>query len=114
MKNTEYVYDKLKDMGIHTIVPREYDVEKDYYAKGIIKAEDLKDGHYYLGKGRNCTYCKWDAENKLMWHKRYKFGWMTDNVNYIDNDNGFDLFIAIEEINVNEVPEEQRVDAFKY
>jgi hypothetical protein len=113
-KDCTYVYEKLKEIGVHHIIPRNFNIETDYYNKGIIKASDLKDGHYYLGKGRNCIYCKWDAKNKLMWHQRFKFGrYMIDNINYIDNDNGFDLFMAIEEVDEATVPKELRVDEFK-
>lgn len=114
MKTAEDVYEFMRDNKIPRHIPREFDIEKDYYTKGVIRGEDLKDGHYYIGKARNFTYGKWDAGNKLMWHQRYKFGYRKDNINYLDNDNGFDLFIAIKEVDENDVPEELRVDTFKY
>lgn len=112
-KDATYVYERLKEIGVNQHIPREFNLETDYYAKGIIRAEDLQDGKYYLGTCRNATYCKWDATNKLMWHQRWKFGWIVDNVNYIDNDDGFDLFMAIEEIDEADVPEELRVNEFE-
>lgn len=107
------VYYKFEKLGIHTKIPREFDLEKDYYAKGVIRAKNLINGHYYIGKCRNGHIGKWDEENKVMWHKRFKHGvFVKDHVNYIDNDDGFDLFIAIEGIDEKDVPEDYRVDAF--
>ena len=106
-----YIYEKLKENGVVTPVPRKYDVEKDYYAKGIVRAEDLKHGQYYIGRGRNFIFGRWDAENKVMKHKRFKFGtFYTDDVNYVDNDNGCDLFVALHEVDEDQVPEEKRVE----
>jgi len=46
-----------------------------------------------------------------MWYQRYKFGQgMKDKVNYLDNDNKFDLFIALESVDEKDVLEEDRVE----
>jgi hypothetical protein len=112
MENQEirdYLYNFYKENEIPHNVPRDYNVN-DWYDKGVIRGEDLKHGKYYIGKCRNAVIGRWDANKQVMWHMRYKFGFYADNVNYLDNDNGFDLFVAIKEIDVNEVPEDAIVD----
>ena len=111
MKTREDVYLYMNKHNINHQVPREFDIEKDYYAKGVIRGEDLKHGNYYIGKCRNNHIGRWDATNKVMWYQTYTFGhYVRDNVNYLDNDNGYDLFIALKEIDEKDVPETAKVE----
>ena len=104
--NATEVYEFMKENGIPYQVDWEFDIEKDFYDKGVIRGKDLKDGQYYLGKCRNAYIGKWNGEKKVMEHMRYKFGYYKDDVNYLDNDNGYDLFLAIKEIDEKDVPED--------
>lgn len=103
----EEVYDLFKEKGIHFGgVPRDFDIEKDYYDKGVIRGEDLVDGKYYVGKCRNAHIGKWNGTKKVMEHQRFSWGqFYKDDVNYLDNDNNYDLFVAIKEIDEKDVPE---------
>lgn len=104
--NATEVYEFMKENDIPYQVARDFDIEKDFYDKGVIRGEDLEHGKYYLGKCRNAYVGKWNDDKKVMEHMRYKFGVFTkDNVNYLDNDDNFDLFVAIKEIDEKDVPE---------
>ena len=106
----ENVYDLMKEMGVNGRILKEFDIEKDYYDKGVIRHNDLKDGQYYLGKCRNNNIGKWNAKKNVMEYMKCAFGAMyKDDVNYLNNDNGYDLFIAIKEIDEKDVPEEDIV-----
>ena len=47
-KNIDYITNKLQYP-----IPKEYDLEKDYYEKGVIRKKDLIDGAEYKGLCRN-------------------------------------------------------------
>lgn len=111
MKTREEVYCFMNDNDIDHQIPWEFDIEKDYYAKGVIRAKDLEHGKYYIGKCRNNHIGRWNAETKEMWYQNFGFGnYYPDKVNYLDDDNGYDLFIALKEIDEEEVPEQYRVE----
>ena len=79
-------------------------VDKDewneYYIPKLIEAgaipkKDLIDGQVYIGRHRNANIQRWNAEKNKFDHMRYKFGWMKDECNHFEDDDGFALFVPI-------------------
>lgn len=88
----------IKKLGEGFPLPSEFDIE-NYYEKGVIRKEDLIDGKYYLGICRNAEVAKWDAEKNVFSYLRQKFNLKYfEEINHISDDDGYDLFIPIEEI----------------
>ena len=82
-------------------IPRVDEKEyKEFYvpkliAAGAIPKKDLIDGQVYVGNHRNCTLAKWNKVKNKFDHWRYKFGWMEDDCNHFEDDDGFALFVPI-------------------
>ena len=77
-------------------VPKEYDLEKDYYKKDVIRKENLIDGATYEGVCRNADEAIWDEIENSFVYDRYKFGMTYDDfINHIEDDDGYDVFIPI-------------------
>ena len=88
----------MKKYNFEYPVPKEYDIEKDYYEKGVIRKSDLIDGIEYIGICRNAERAVWNATDKVFVYDRYKFGMTFDDyVNHIEDDDGFDVFVPIKE-----------------
>jgi hypothetical protein len=73
---------------------------KEFYipkliAAGAIPKKDLINNQIYIGKHRNTTVARWNEETNKFDHMRYKFGWMEDDCNHFEDDDGFALFIPI-------------------
>lgn len=81
------------------------DLYKELYRKGIIPKKDLKKGRYYLGDCRNASVAFWNGHEFV--YMRNKFGYkFPEDINHLEDDDGFDLFIPLKEI----IPtEEQRI-----
>lgn len=91
--------DKLKSAGLEYSLPKQFDVEK-YYAGGVIRRSDLKDAVWYVGMCRNASCAIWDAERGVFWYVRFKFAnRFAESINHIADDNGFDLFVPMFEVN---------------
>jgi len=91
--------DKLAQAGLAYPLPSVVDVEK-YYAGGVIRRSDLKDGVWYVGMCRNASCAVWDAEKGCFWYIRFKFdARFAESINHIADDNGFDLFVPMFEVN---------------
>ena len=77
--------------------------EKEYtefYIPRLIKAgaipkKDLIHGQVYIGTHRNTDVARWNQETNKFDHMRYKFGWMEDDCNHFEDDDGFALFVPI-------------------
>ena len=72
----------------------------EYYVPKLIEAgaipkKDLIDGQVYIGKHRNANIQRWNAGKNKFDHMRYKFGWMKDECNHFEDDDGFALFVPI-------------------
>jgi len=83
-------------------VPRkgEYDIEKDYYANGVIPKAGLIDGMLYRGECRNADKAVWRADKNRWEYERTKFGeTFTDFVEALEDGQGFDVFLPIEALN---------------
>ena len=79
-------------------LPKVFDVE-DYYSVDVIRKEDLVDGKIYIGLCRNTTTAKWDAKKDVFTYLRVKFyHYFFEDINHISDDDGYDLFIPIEEV----------------
>lgn len=68
---------------------------RDYTSK-IPKAE-LVHGAYYVGRCRNATIARWNAETQQFYHWRTKFGMkFVETIKAPEDDQVFDVFIAEE------------------
>lgn len=64
---------------------------------GAIPKDKLIKGKIYLGSCRNATKALWNGEK--FEYKRYKFGaYYMDSVNHFQDDDGYDLFVPIKEV----------------
>jgi len=92
--------DYLKEHDIPKRTPFQYDLEEDYYSKGIIRKVKLKDRQYYLGWCRNNPVAMWDKKTQQFWYIKPKFSMMiTTPIPHIEDDDGiYDVFIPIREI----------------
>lgn len=73
---------------------------KEFYVPILIQAgaipkKDLIHGQVYIGNHRNTTVARWNQETNKFDHMRYKFGWMKDDCNHFEDDDGFALFVPI-------------------
>lgn len=71
---------------------------KEFYVPRLIKAgaipkKDLIDGQIYIGDHRNANIQKWDEKKNKFIHMRYKFGWVEDECNHFEDDDGYALFV---------------------
>ena len=82
-------------------LPRVNEIEwKEFYVPKLIQAgaipkKDLIHGQVYIGNHRNTTVARWNQETNKFDHMRYKFGWMKDDCNHFEDDDGFALFVPI-------------------
>ena len=80
-------------------VPKEYDIQKDYYDNGVIPKKDLVDGALYRGTCRNASIAWWDAERNMFKYHRTKFGdTFVDVIEALEDDRGFDVFLPLERV----------------
>lgn len=73
---------------------------KEFYVPKLIEAgaipkKDLINGQVYIGRHRNADVQRWNAEKNKFDHMRYKFGWMEDECNHFEDDDGYALFVPI-------------------
>jgi len=73
--------------------PIPFGMYDELFRKGIISKKDLKKNTYYRGKCRNATVALWNGFEFV--HMRYKFGFRVDEVNHLEDDNEFDLFVPL-------------------
>lgn len=98
-------FDKLSVYRIHLPEHIPAALYKELYSKGVIPKKDLQKNRYYLGKCRNASVALWNGYEFV--YMRTKFGHVSiDNINHLEDDNGYDLFIPIEQV---QPTEEQRV-----
>ena len=53
----------------------------------------LIDGQIYIGRHRNANIQRWDEKKNKFIHMRYKFGWVEDECNHFEDDDGYALFV---------------------
>lgn len=78
------------------------DLEKAY-SGGLIRKEKLIDGKIYKGHCRNASEAIWDASKGCFTYQRTKFGdTFPEDIPHPADDEGFDIFVAVEEENNND------------
>lgn len=74
----------------------------ELYQKGIIPKKELEIGKYYWGKCRNANVALWNGDKFT--YMRTKFNWCyPEDINHLENDDGFDLFIPLYVTTPNEI-----------
>jgi hypothetical protein len=70
---------------------------------GMIPMSEMKDGAYYLGWCRNAVVAKWQADKECFIHWRTKFSDVfTEKINHPEDDDGYDVFVPLKEIQPTE------------
>lgn len=97
----QYAIDKLTYEEYHSFgSPENFHkwVEKHYHA---IPKNELEIGKEYNGECRNASKAIWNGEKFT--YQRRKFGsTYPEEINHYENDNGYDVFVPIKEVN-NEI-----------
>lgn len=96
--------DKFTKDNVHLIkLPKPIPAElyKELFNKGIIRKKDLVIGKYYYGKCRNSRVAVWNGNTFVYMKHEFKFIF-PENINHLEDDNGFDVFIPIEMVEPNE------------
>lgn len=74
---------------------------------GAIPLKDLQDGQWYYGDYRNADLGRWDAQQQVFHHLRYKWGYRWDTANHFEMDNGFALFTPLRPATLEEIQREE-------
>ena len=70
----------------------------------MIAKKDLKHLYYYKGVCRNAYVAQWDEKTNKFYYIRYKFGGHAlEEIRHPEDDDGFDLFIPLKEIDHNDI-----------
>ena len=89
-------FDENNVFKIHLPKPIPGGMYRELYRKGIIPKKDLVKGRYYLGDCRNASVAMWNGHEFV--YIRHKMGGsFPEDINHIEDDNGFDLFIPLRE-----------------
>lgn len=89
----------LRDIGVNTSYVGPIDYDK-CYSVGILKKSELVDGEKYIGICRNATIATWHAAKDKFTYIRSKWGCeFPEDINHLEDDNGFDLFFPIRSAN---------------
>lgn len=89
----------MKTINFHLSNPIKPGELENAYANGMIKKSELKAGAYYIGECRNASIARWNG--KVFHYLRSKFGNVfAEEINHPEDDNGFDLFIPMEEVKI--------------
>lgn len=103
----------LKPFQVEEDVP-ELPVMNDFYINrlidlGAVPKNQLEDGNWYYGNYRNANFGKWNANTQKFDHYRWKFGWMEDDCNHFEDDNGYALFVPLRKVNEVELKEIEKI-----
>jgi len=70
---------------------------QELFNKGVIPKNKLIKDKYYFGKCRNANVSMWNGDKFI--YMRCKFGhWYPEEINHLEDDDGYDLFIPIKEV----------------
>ena len=109
MKNIEKIIEYLKSMQTFTddYIPSPPKLDPELYRKyvvpnfircGAIPKDRLVKGKTYFGDCRNSSTATWNGNE--FEYERYKFGSsFNETINHFEDDDGYDLFVPIREIN---------------
>lgn len=95
-------FNTIDDIPDIPIVEKE--IYNDYIVPNLIRCgaipkEKLVVGKCYKGSCRNASKAVWDGDKFT--YKRTKFGYTyNEDINHFQDDDGFDLFVPLKEINV--------------
>ena len=95
-------FNTIDDIPDIPIVEKE--IYNDYIVPNLIRCgaipkEKLVVGKCYEGSCRNASKAVWDGDKFT--YKRTKFGYTyNEDINHFQDDDGFDLFVPLKEINV--------------
>ena len=95
-------FNTIDDIPDSPIVEKE--IYNDYIVPNLIRCgaipkEKLIVGKCYEGSCRNASNAVWNGEKFT--YRRTKFGYTYDeDINHFQDDDGFDLFVPLKEINV--------------
>jgi hypothetical protein len=93
---------------IHLPKPIPFAMYNELYEKGIVRKSNLKKNHYYYGDCRNANVALWNGFEFV--YNRYKFGsYFIETIKHIEDDNGFDLFVPLKEIENDKVEDKNRI-----
>jgi len=82
---------------VHLPIPITQECYDELYNKGVLKKDELKINSYYFGKCRNANVAMWTGIEFI--YMRYKFGsYYVAHINHLSDDNGYDLFVPIKEV----------------
>lgn len=94
-------FDEYSILGIHLPKPITDELYNELYSKGILRKEELKINSYYLGQCRNADVAMWTGVDFI--YMRYKFkSYYVDKINHLSDDDGYDLFIPLKEVEPRE------------
>lgn len=97
--------DDKKDIAIYRILRKNFGQEELAFAyeQGLIPIDQLEDGGWYRGHCRNAGKARWDAARQVFVYMRTKFmDTFEEDIKPPELDDGFDIFVAVEKININE------------
>jgi len=103
--------EKFDKETVHNIkLPRPIPGElyKELFNKGIIRKNDLITGQYYYGKCRNAQVAVWNGNNFVYMIDKFRYTF-PENINHLEDDNGFDVFIPVEMVK----PTEKQIVIYK-
>lgn len=88
---------------IESTKPITSELIKKAYETGVIPKDKLKHKTIYLGSCRNASVAVWNKNKEEFIYIRNKFGMSyLEEINPIEKDDGFDLFIPFREIDIDE------------
>lgn len=77
---------------------------------GAIPKYKLENDKWYYGEYRNSKLGKWNDNTQKFDHYRWKFGWMKDDCNHFQDDDGFALFVPLRLANEIELEEIKKTE----
>jgi hypothetical protein len=106
-KDTEYypkidIFNEDNIWYIHLPKPIPGDLYIELYKKGIIPKKNLLKNHYYFGKCRNGRVAMWNGYEFIYMRQEMNKSYHPEEINHIEDDNGFDLFIPLKEVTPEE------------
>jgi len=92
-------YNKEHDLGMI----KEIDANKEIIRNiNAIEKENLEDSCYYLGICRNSRVAQWNEKENCFYYIRRKFdATFIEKINHPEDDDGYDLFIPYQKINLD-------------
>lgn len=101
-------FDKDNLIRIKLPQPIPYALYNELFEKGIVRKKDLRKNQYYYGDCRNANVALWNGFEFI--YVRCKFGTcFNETINHLEDDNGYDLFIPLYLMDINDVDDKDRI-----